>query len=258
MRKKWRIKMELLEFCKKIKLPEEAIEVVMSPCFSLDEYKEMKQVNERDWEEFCDIVLQKKNSKELFLQYYGRFACDTYEKYQEAGIDEAIFWETFYDITIWCKHCYREHGVYGIASYDWFWRFFKLKIFRFGSLEFEEMDDCISIHIPEGTSLKPDKCQEAIDRAYQWFGTDKPFICHSWMLFPGLKALLPEDSNIMKFQKRFEITKIDYNEREAEWRIFGPILRIITDYPENTGLQRAAKKFLLEGGSLGVGYGVLR
>ncbi|MGN0365915.1 MAG: acyltransferase domain-containing protein [Suilimivivens sp.] len=265
--------LELRELCEKIGLDEKAKAKVCETEIPKTEYEECKQLYKENAEAFYHMILQKENAKEKFLVYYCRFACDTYQKYKENRLEDALFYETFKDITIWCNHCFKEHGIYGIAVYDWFWRFFELKLFRFGRLEYEIMDaeydvklrkfikrseeSCIAIHIPQDGALKWEECEKSLHTAYTWFGTEIDYICHSWLLFPGLREVLPENSNIIKFQKHFQILKVDYNEREAEWRIFGPVLRVIRDYPEETSLQRTAKAYLLEGKSLGVGLGKL-
>ena len=51
---------------------------------------------------------------------------------------------------------------------------------------------------------------------------------------------------------------MDYREREAELRIFGEIGLRVIDYAEETSLQKHAKQFLLSGGSLGNGWGILK
>ena len=41
-----------------------------------------------------------------------------------------------------------------------------------------------------------------------------------------------------EIRTRFCVIKTDYNEREAEWRIFGEVKKNVTEYPENTMLQK--------------------
>ena len=61
----------------------------------------------------------------------------------------------------------------------------------------------------------------------------------------------------MKFQKRFQIQKVSYPYRQAEERIFGKVLESKEAYQEETSLQKKAKRYLLEGGDIGIGYGVI-
>lgn len=249
--------MDLLQFCTKTGIPDEAILQLQEMNIPETVYEQNKALYEEDDEAFYRLILKEPDAMEQFFYYYTRFACETYDKYKEAGISEDIYWATFEDICIWVKHCKGENGVYGIATYDWFWRLFRLKVFRFGRLQFEEDENCIWVHIPQGGPLIWSQCKESIETAYQWFGKGKEYICHSWLLNPALKEVLPEGSNILEFQKHFNVIRIDYKEREAEWRVFGPVLRVVADYPENTTLQRNIKEYLLSGKVLGNGWGVL-
>jgi len=72
-----------------------------------------------------------------------------------------------------------------------------------------------------------------------------------------LDEVLSEQSNIREFRKHFKVLRTDYNEREAEWRIYGKVLKNIVDYPEETGLQKRAKEYLLSGKCLGNGWALL-
>ena len=73
----------------------------------------------------------------------------------------------------------------------------------------------------------------------------------------GLKDILPEKSNIIMFQNQFQIVETDWDEREAEWRIWGKVQRNLNVYSENTSLQRAARNNLKSGKVLGSGLGIL-
>jgi len=84
----------------------------------------------------------------------------------------------------------------------------------------------------------------------------KGFICHSWLLSPGLSQVLPETSNIIKFGKRFTIIENQaQNVGQAIERIFD------TKFKDSkaplTSLQIKARKLLDEGGHLGNALGVI-
>lgn len=250
--------MNELELCKKIRLSQGALAVYEGMNISNETYKERKVLHETNRREFYRLILQEADAKEQFLWYYIKFACETYEKYMEQGIDEKIFWDTFYDITIWSDHCYKEHGVYGIPVHEWFGGFFDMKIFRLGRLEFEYYDEFIHVHIPAGEPLDWKACEKSFEMAYQWFGREKDYVCHSWLLSPDLKNILSEDSNIIQFQNHFDVKQTDYEERQAEERIFGHVLQSAEAYPEQTSLQKKAKAYLLAGRSFANGFGILK
>ena len=50
----------------------------------------------------------------------------------------------------------------------------------------------------------------------------------------------------------------DFEEKEAEWRIFGRLEENPKKYPESTSLQKNAKRYLQSGKKLGNGLGLLK
>lgn len=266
--------MELKRFCRGIGLSSNAEERLRAMRIPEGEYERAKALFFQDREEFYGQVLTRPDYRMYFLFFFSRLGCEVYERYQEMQIPEAVYWDTFRDVALWCENCYAEFGEYGIDEYDWFFRHVELKIFRLGRLEFETMqsewdlstggcsvklgDPVINIHIPQGEKLNPAACRDSVKRAVKAFGKDIVYICHSWLLYPGLKEILGPGSNILEFQNLFWLAQVDYLEREAEWRIFTKVREDIEAYPENTSLQRAAKEYLMKGKLLGNGIGILK
>ena len=116
----------------------------------------------------------------------------------------------------------------------------------------------ISVHIPQGEKLTPQAAAHSLEKGKSFWGDELPYLCHSWLLYPGLKEVLSQTSNILQFQNYFQIVDIDFAEKEAEWRIFGKVEENPEKYPENTTLQKRAKQYLLSGKKLGNGLGVLQ
>ena len=266
--------MELQTFFEGIGLPEEAARLVLGLHVSEEEYQNGKQLFWKDEERFYTWVKAKEQFRLRFLYYFSRLGCETYERYMEKKIPETVYWDTFRDITYWCMNCRNEFGEYGINQYDWFFRHIKLTIFCLGRLEFEWLksewdfvykgrkvkrgEPVIFIHIPQGKKLEIEDCRDSIRQAQIFWGKEYIYICHSWLLYPGLREILKDGSNILEFQKLFDVIDVDYKEREAEWRIFTKVAEDPKDYPEKTSLQCAAKQYLIQGRSLGNGFGVLR
>ena len=76
-------------------------------------------------------------------------------------------------------------------------------------------------------------------------------ICESWMILPALFELLDEKSNVLSFNKRFEIESADYeNKGVLDW-FFPGYKKISKELPEKTSLQRKMKAYLLEGKRVG-------
>ena len=115
----------------------------------------------------------------------------------------------------------------------------------------------LDTHIPQGEPLDIDKVYGSFRRALSFFhGVYPVFSCHSWLLYPALKEILPVSSRILQFQQLFQIVHTDEADRQAEERIFGKISDDPRLYSESTALQRTAKRHLLEGKRLGSARGV--
>ena len=83
------------------------------------------------------------------------------------------------------------------------------------------------------------------------------FICESWLLYEDNWRFMKSGCNILQFQSLFDIVMSSTDDRQAIERIFGKRRLIKKNYPENTSLQKSAKKFMLDGGKLGEGLGVI-
>lgn len=247
----------------------EAVERLETVKVTKEEYEEIKGYFYKDKSEFYRKICREEDYQLLFLYYFCRFACETYEVYVEKGIDESVYWDTFYDITLWCENCFRDHGKYGIEEYSWLSRHIEMRLFKFGRLQFEKTvaepgwdmvrgEEVISIHVPQGEKLDMQACKESIQRGICFWGTEYTYLCDSWLLEPELQKILKKGSNILEFQKMFEILSVNKKCRQAEERIFIKVQENPADYLEESSLQKAAKRYLMEGGKLGCGIGILK
>lgn len=279
--------MKVTEFWDGINLGNNHREAVLGMKFEVQECERLYELYRKDHNMFFEEVLKKQESGLWFLWLYSHMACETYDRYMEQGISETIFFDTFQDIRFWCENSEREFGTMGLAVYEWFYRHIDMVLFRLGRLQFEIMEmehsvvsmknegedfavlplkevriekgtNVINIHIPQGEPLTWEGCEKSLETARDFWGSDKPYVCHSWLLYPGLDKVLSEQSNIREFRKHFRVLQTDYKEREAEWRVFGKVLKNVVDYPEETSLQRRVKEYLLSGKSLGNGWAVLK
>lgn len=270
--------MKLNDFLNEIRMLPEAVDAIMTLAASgritEEEYEKNKMLYRGDRQQFYLRIQENKDYRLLFLYYFCRMGTEAYEEYEKRGIGKRIFRDTFYDLTLWCENCFREYGEYGINEYDWFFRHLQLTIFRLGRLEFEKMpspwefsagerkvekgENVISIHIPQGEKLTPESVKSSLEQGQSFWGRKMLYVCHSWLLYPELKDVLSPRSNILQFQKEFLLVDTDFREKEAEWRIFGRVEENPEDYPEETSLQKNAKKYLLTGKRLGNGLGVLK
>lgn len=270
-----RYKMEIDEVMERIRLPREARQEMIAYAIPQKEYRQWKQYFEENLKTFIEKWKVRTDPYRWALCFYLRLACETYDMYQEKHIEDQVFDQTFYDITIWCEECYKKHNVYGLEEVWWIAQSVQMKLFRLGRLQFEpvilEADiydgdtilesrgkEALNVHIPAGEPLDYDACVDSFKRAEEFFSEkEQVYVCDSWLLSSNLKDLLPEDSNIIRFQKLFHIWKVHYRFPQAEQRIFGEIKEEKSQYPEKTRLQKKAKRYLQTGKRIGIGVGVI-
>ncbi|MEN3536469.1 hypothetical protein AAH991_15245, partial [Microbispora sp. ZYX-F-249] len=119
-------------------------------------------------------------------------------------------------------------------------------------------DDAIGLHIPETGPLTPEAVEASLDEARTFFPRHFPgerytsFSCGSWLLDPQLQEYLPEDSNIVRFQRRFELEPYEEPEGiDADVEVLRFVFRSLTtpldQLPRRTVLQRAVIDHLKAG-----------
>jgi hypothetical protein len=117
-------------------------------------------------------------------------------------------------------------------------------------------DAILSVHIPATGPLDEAACDASLARALRdlprWFPGERypAFVCFSWLLDPQLADYLPPDSNILRFQKRFEVYGAPLPEGGST-KTF--IFRVRDDtgldtLPLRTTLERAYVRHLHDGG----------
>ena len=194
-----------------------------------------------------------------------RASLDAYEVYQEKGIPDDIYIATMKCFTRFIDETYEMTGKLCFDRFWWTTRQAGCHLFRIGELEYEmkplEKDIVIGIHIPSDADFSPLAVDQSLQDAQEFFAKyypaleDAEYHCHSWLLDGQLKGMLHKNSNIIRFQNRFEI--IDEGEIGTdfvEWVYHTKS----TDYatlPENTSLQIKMKQHLLAGGVTREAYG---
>lgn len=211
------------------------------------------------------------------LKLYLHWALDTKSRYDELGIPEENFWDSMRDLPIWCEDCLTRYGSPGFKEWGWVGCSLRMEVIRIGRLQFQPNQllrdvtwdsayfpagtPVLEVHIPAGEPLNPDAVLASMNQSTTFFKTyfNKQFPlfhCHSWLLCPDLKALVPEDSRIIQFQNLFAVYHTDHEERQAEERVFGHLSDDPRKYPENTSLQKALKRYLLRGNEISMGAGI--
>ena len=202
-------------------------------------------------------------------------ALDNREKGPWKDLPEDIWLATMACFTRFVKEHHESMGNFAFDRGFWTTRQIGAKLFRIGELEYElketedkDMPRMISLHIPSDARMTADRLNDSVARAKEFLKTyfpewaTLPMRCHSWLLSPALKSLLDEDSNILRFQRAFDL---DYEERESDeelrwvYKLIGDQQKNVdlTKLPEDTSLQRRMKVYLLEGGKIGSAAGFL-
>lgn len=192
---------------------------------------------------------------------------DVYDIYKEKGISDEIYFSTMKCYTRFIDETYKMTGRLYFDRYWWTARQAGCHLFRIGELEYEmkhlEDKTVIGIHIPSDADFSQFSVDNSLETAKRFFIEHYPklanteYRCHSWLLDSQLKNMLSEKSNIISFQKRFEI--FDEGEVDTEfieW-IFNTKSKNFVTLPENTSLQKNMKKHLLSGGVIRNAYGKL-
>ena len=189
-------------------------------------------------------------------------------EYTRLGISEEIYVATMAAFSRFVREHMDSYGCYGFNRGSWTPRQVSCKLFRIGQLEYEmtsrEGEPIVSLHIPTDVDLRPQvlrpSLQEGLQEFYRLFPEYKgrKVYCHSWLMSPLLKDLLPETSNILKFQEMFDVEADTLPGRDILLWVFKNPKLPPEEFPEDTSLQRKLKQFFLNGGQFLDGKGYLR
>lgn len=188
------------------------------------------------------------------------------------NIPEPIWVDTMKCFSRFVGEHHRSLGRHGFDRGFWTTRQVGAKLFRIGQLEYELKEEdgkkTIDLHIPSDARMDMGLLDESVARAREFLKeyfpdwAEESMECESWLLSPVLASLLPENSNILSFQRAFEMISQDPEPQDVlEW-----VFRLtqgqqkttpLEALPEGTCLQRSMKAFLLSGGRVGVAQGRL-
>jgi len=205
-------------------------------------------------------------------------------RYRQEGISDEIYWDTMDDLRCKLLECMECEGVPGIFVPSWYNGFFRMSRFALGRFQYEIsvfkhpggyttknghfLDDgslIINFHIPfSGISLTDEVRYDSYRRAFDFykdlFGGDRIVLCcGSWLLYPKHEEFLPENSNILRFMRDFEIVRsAESDDFGNAWRVFGRYADLPPEeLPKDTALRKAYAEWLEAGNNAGDGYGVI-
>lgn len=226
------------------------------------------------------------SGKWFFLHVFAAVFPHTQALYAKRGISDDIAQATLADIG---RHVHIHHartGEPGLADPGWLQLHLRGMIFQLGRLQFERArlggttsralqaqghpwnkgHPMLAVHIP---SLSGPLTREACDRSFAladaFYQDCFPelaidlAVCHSWLMDRQLADYLPEASNIVHFQRRFQIAYTpEPNNRDTLEFVFRTPDRPLDELPQNSTLERAVVGHIRAGKSWHGGMGWLK
>lgn len=267
--------MTIRELCSRIELQKDVYEAVekFSSAFDFESVREdLEGLKDRNSMtealEHLREALGEDEKKIKILSCMLKCAAEAYGTYQELGIGDDIYAATMKCFTRFIGECKRITGEYAFDREWWTARQVGCMLFRIGQLEYEmehlDGEPVISIHIPSDADISEEACSASIAAAKRFFArffkeyADSCYICDSWLMSPVLSDMLPPDSRILAFQKRFEVISVKKPSMDfLEW-LFYTHSASLDQLPEDTSLQRKVKAYLQNGGEMSTALGRMK
>ncbi len=189
------------------------------------------------------------------------------------GIPDDVSWATLADLGLHMSIRERMYGEGGLNEQTWLHLHFRGAIYALGRLQFNrsrirydaEMiestagtfrpgDASLGVHIPETGPLSAEACDASFARVRGFFDRHFPedhvtiATCGSWLLDEQLAEYLPADSNIVRFQQRFQRVPGSRIADDAILRfVFRSVSPSLDALPQRTTLERAVVSHLRAG-----------
>ncbi|WP_327637247.1 acyltransferase domain-containing protein [Kribbella sp. NBC_00482] len=214
-----------------------------------------------------------RNSVQAFLDTVP----DIRRFHTERGIPDDISWASLADLGQQLKVSRRTHGEYSLETHWWLTNFWVGNLYWLGRLQymlFQVTEDkpvpgtepgewIIGVHIPETGPLTPELVDDSIQQAREFFPRYFPEYpvqtanLWSWLLDPYLLDNLPQDSNMVKFGRRFTPYGTPNDSQDSAifftFRTHG--LEHLDELPQDTRLQRLVVGRIKDGGTWQSAYG---
>lgn len=196
----------------------------------------------------------------FFVNVYLAALADVRRFHKQRGISDDISWATLSDLG---RNLVRDRLLFGdggLRTSGWLTLHFRGALYQLGRLQFNRMtvraahvadafregDPVLGVHIPESGPLTHEAVDDSLARAQPFFARHFPEtptrlgICTSWLLDPQLADYLAPDSNIIRFQSRFNLVGEGHQGDADVLRfVFHRIAPDIEDLPQRTTLERA-------------------
>ncbi|MEU0548296.1 acyltransferase domain-containing protein [Micromonospora sp. NPDC005979] len=178
--------------------------------------------------------------------------------HRDHGVPDAVSWATLADLGRNLAVDRRMRGEGWPVMQSWLTLHVRGAVYELGRLQHHRGDGAIGLHIPDAGPLTPEAVSASLDEGRAFFPRHFPdesyaaFSCGSWLLDPQLREYLPEDSNIIRFQRRFELEPYEEPEGlDADVEVLRFVFRTLStpldELPRRTALQRAIVDHLSAG-----------
>ncbi len=122
-------------------------------------------------------------------------------------------------------------------------------------------DPVLNIHIPGGEPMHYDRCGESFEMALEFFPRHFPdytfhaFMCGSWILNSAIQEIMPDDSNLVRFQREVYLFPIGLSDSSLPQSIFDEEPEDLATAPRDTSMRRAYIDAMQAGGLVTGGGG---
>lgn len=179
--------------------------------------------------------------------------------HRDHGVPEAVSWATLADLGRNLAVDRRMRGEGWPTMQSWLTLHLRGSVYELGRLQHQRAGTTIDLHIPDSGPLLPEAVDASLDAARAFFPRHFPdehptaFSCGSWLLDPQLREYLPESSNIIRFQRRFELDPYEkpegvHGDVEVLRFVFRTLSTPLDQLPRDNVLQRAIVDHLKAGG----------
>jgi hypothetical protein len=225
---------------------------------------------------------------------FAATADDVNAWHRAIGVPDEVSWATLADLGRHvAQHRRRNGGVTGLSTEWWLPLHWRGALYELGRLQFNmyplktgpggplfwyDADELsgmpaemqvgapvLGVHIPREGPLKEAECDASFRAAAEFFPRYFPersspiATCTSWMLDEQLAEYLPEDTNIVRFQRRFTMVPgaLEPYDEIFNW-VFDRVPKTLDELTPHTRLEQAVVEHVRRGGKWHLRTGWLR
>ncbi|MDN3352031.1 acyltransferase domain-containing protein [Actinomadura sp. DC4] len=194
--------------------------------------------------------------KHFYVYVYLALLEDALAYHARRGISEEVSWATLADLGRNLAIDRRMNGEGWSVMLQWLTLHVRGGLYELGRLQYQRArEGRLALHIPRSGPLTPQACDASLELARPFFKRHFPnesyesASCGSWLLDPMLAEYLPPGSNLLRFQRRFELQPGGEDAVDDIMHfVFGTHTTPLDGLRAETSLQRAVLAHLRAGG----------